>query len=360
MCQYYVQVIASNYLKNLVDQPSRMNVHKTFLHGLEDDEFQSGFCELLTTVRTIYSDIASNPKEFDMLLRENTVPNAKNAEYTQSHASFLRVPNLLFLIGYYGELQPDLSVVIPGNKLSGGAKELKIIRIQALINKLMDYGFETDGISKTLQSDDMVLIGFPQNRFLIAALKSMSEAMSAINNNDLRKAKDFFYMMDYRILENEKPKAPKQTIDYIYHVLDENQRKVAGILNDFIVKYAKPAVRMGGFSRNDWSCVYNLQAGKKVILSLNVEQENLSVKLNLANINRYIDIIKHYPEEIREAVRTSGWDCGRCNGNCAGPFSFVYEGKEYNKCRCGSFRFDHIKTDTVHYLVELLENEIRN
>lgn len=360
MCQYYVQVIASNYLKNVVEQPTRINVHKAFLHGLEEDEFQSGFCELLSTVRSIYSDIASDPKEFDMLLRENTVPNAKNADYIQSNASFLRVPNLLLLIGYYGELQPDMSVIIAGNKLSSGAKVLKITKLQALMNKLTDYGFEAEGISKTLQDDDVISIGFPQNRFLMPALKSMSEAMAAINNNDLRKAKDLFYMMNYRILENEKPKAPKLTVDYLYHALDEEKRRVAEIFNDFIAQYAKPAVRMGGFSRNDWSCVYTLQANKKVILSLNVEQENLSVKLNLANINRYADSLKQYPEEIREAIKTSGWDCGHCHDSCAGPFSFTYEGRAYSKCRCGSFVFDHINKDKVQYCIELLEKEIQN
>jgi hypothetical protein len=111
MSQYYVQVIAANYLKNLVDQPAQMKVCKSYLHGLEEDEFQSGFCELLSTVRMLYSDIASNPRDFDMLLKQNAVPDAKNTDYTQSHASFLRIPNLLFLIGYCGELQPDMTVM---------------------------------------------------------------------------------------------------------------------------------------------------------------------------------------------------------------------------------------------------------
>ena len=359
MNRYYVQVIAANYLKNLVDQPTRLNVCRSYLHGLGEDEFQSGFSELLSTVRMIYSDIASDPKDFDMPLKQNTVPDAKNTDYTQSHASFLRVPNLLFLIGYLGELQPDLTVVIPGDKLLSGAKELKITRIQTLMNKLADYGFETHGMSKTLKQDDLVSVGFPQNRFLMPALKSMSEAMSAINKNDLRKSKDLFYMMNYRMLENEKPKAPKLTVECLYHALDEDRRKVAEIFNDFIVKYAKPTVRMGGFSRNDWSCVYSLNKSNRVIMSLNIVQENLSVKLNLANISRYADSLEQYPEEIRHAIMTGGWDCGHCRGNCAGPFSFTYEGKDYNKCRCGSFVFGHINKDTACYCIDLLEKEIR-
>jgi hypothetical protein len=55
-------------------------------------------------------------------------------------------------------------------------------------------------------ADDMISIGFPQNRFLMPALKSMSEAMAAIIKNDLRKEKDFFYMMDYRSLKMKKQK----------------------------------------------------------------------------------------------------------------------------------------------------------
>lgn len=360
MCQYYVQVIAGNYLKNLVDPPTQMKVCKSFLHGVEEDEFQSGFNELLSTIRMIYSDIVSDPNQFGMLLKENTVQDAKNADYTQSHASFLRVPNLLFLISYQGELQTDLTVSITGSKLLSGAKALKITKVQALLSKLKDYGFETEGMSKTLNDGDTVTIGFPQNRFLLPALKSMAEAMAAINHHDLKKAKDFFYMMDYRMLESEKPKAPKLTVDYIYHALDEDKRRIAERINDFIIHYAKPAVRLGGFSRNDWSCVYNLQSNKRVILSLNICQENLSVKLNLAHINQYVDSLDQYPEEIREAIKTSGWECGRCHDNCSGPFSFTYEEKAYNKCRCGSFVFDHISDDKLRYCFELLEKELKS
>ncbi len=359
MCQYYVQVIAANYLKNVVDQPTRMSVCKSFLGGLEEDEFQSGFCELLSTVRMMYTDIVSNPEEFDMLLKQNTVPDAKNADYIQSHASFLRVPNLLFLIGYLGELQSDLTVIVDGSKLLSGAKELKITKVQALLEKLADYGLETEGMSKKLQSDDRISFGFPQNRFMIPALQSMSAAMAAINNNVLKKEKSFFYMMDHRILENANPKAPKLTVDHIYHALDADRRRVAEIFNDFIVKYAKTTVRMGGFSRNDWSCVYNLSTSKKVIMSLNITQDNLSVKLNLANINQYADSLTQYPEKIREAIKTSGWDCGRCHSSCAGPFSFNYEGREYNKCRCGSFVFDNIDDETIRCCIDLLEKELQ-
>lgn len=357
MYQYYVQVIAGNYLKNLVDQPHQMQVHKAFLHA-DADDLMKGFSGLHETVRQIYSDVIDHPKEFDMLLKENEITDAKNADYTNSHASFIRLPNVLFLLGYKGEFQPDMTLRISGGDIISTAKDLKITKTEFFINKLAAYGFEISGMSKKISANDEISVSFPENRFVIAALKAMADAMGAIIKGELRKAKALFYMMDYRIMENGTPKEPKMMIDAVYHALDEDMRKHAQYINDFIVKYAKPAVRMGGIMRNDWSCVYTLMNNKKVILTINVVQDNLSVKLNLANINKYTDILDQYPEDLKEAIRTGGWECGRCHDSCAGGFAFAFEGKAYNKCRCGSFVFNRIDEATKKLYIQLLDQEI--
>ncbi|MBP7175442.1 MAG: hypothetical protein KBA53_04375 [Thermoclostridium sp.] len=359
MTQYYVQDIAGNYLKNVVDTPTQLKADKYFLHGADEEELQSGYFELQSVIKSLYKDIMLSPKEFDMLMKENTVPNAKNAEYTQSHASFLRVPNLLLLLGYKGELQSDMTITIHGNTFLNGAKELKITKPQFFLKKLEDYGFETEGASKTIQAGDILKISYPQNRFMLTALTSMAESMMNILGNDLKKQKNHFYMMDYRLMESEKPKEPKLTFEHVHHALTDEQKKLAMSLNHFIVQYAKPVVRMGGLSRNDWTCAYQLNSNKRVILSLIVKQDELSVKLNLEHIRQYIDSVQQYPKEIGEAIKSGGWECGHCHSNCAGAFTFEYEGKTYNKCRCGSFEFAHLKDDTLHYYIELLEKEIK-
>ena len=73
MTQYYVQDIAENYLKNVVDPPVQLKVDKCYLHGADEEELQSGYFELLSVIISLYADIASSPKEFDMQLKENTV-----------------------------------------------------------------------------------------------------------------------------------------------------------------------------------------------------------------------------------------------------------------------------------------------
>ena len=359
MTQYYVQDIAENYLKNVVDPPVQLKVDKCYLYGADEEDLQSGYFELLSVIKSLYAGIASNPKEFDMLMKENAVPNAKNAEYTQSHASFLRIPNLLLLLGYKGELQSDMTLTINGNVFLGSAKELKITKPQFLLKKLGDYGFEIEGASKSIQAGDILSVSYPQNRFVLAALTSMAESMMNILDHDLRKAKNHFYIMDYRLLESEKPKEPKFTFDHLHHALTDEQKKFAEKFNQFIAPYAKPVIRMGGLSRNDWACAYHLHSNKRIILSLIVNQDELSVKLNLEHIHQYIDSVQQYPKAIGEAIKFGGWDCGRCHGNCAGAFVFEYEGKPYNKCRCGSFVFDHVKDDTIPYYIELLEKEMK-
>jgi hypothetical protein len=358
MYQYYVQVIARNYLQNVVDQPDEIEVHPSFLFGTEVEDFVGGYNELLSTVKKIYADIQNDPKRFDMLLKEVTDIDSKAPDYLQSHSSFLRVPNLLFLIGL-GDLQSDLSINLAGEKVTSVSKELKISKILALFNILSDFGFEVSGLNSTIKEGDIINISFPQNRYLMVALKAISEAMFAISKHDYKKSKDWFYMMDYHILKSEKPKEPKLTVDYIYHALDKEKSQIAKVFNDFISQYAKPAIRMGGFSRNDWAGTYSLNTNKTVIMSLQVSQDKLSVKLNLNHINQYIDAVKDYPEDIINTIKTSGWSCVSCRGNCAGPVLFEYESKKYNKCRCGCFLFEDIKKDNIEYCIELLKKELQ-
>lgn len=90
-------------------------------------------------------------------------------------------------------------------------------------------------------------------------------------------------------------------------------------------------------------------------MSLMIVQDNLSVKLNLYHIGKYIDKV---PPFITETLKNSGWECGHCNGKCAGGFAFELDGRSYNKCRCGSFLFNNTSSDAVPYCKALLENEL--
>ncbi|MDF2845548.1 MAG: hypothetical protein K0R00_3974 [Herbinix sp.] len=356
--QYYIQVIAENYLKNVVDDPVSMKVHDKFLYGLDLEQFKDGFIALLSLVRNLYSDVASDPGSFNMLLKDNVIFDAKNTDYTNSNASLLRIPHLLFILGAKAELQPDMTLRVDGGALSSTAKELKITGLPFLLNKLSEYGLEIMGAEKSIRSGEVISVSYPDNRALLVALKAMAEALLEMNKGDIRKQKNHFYMMHYGILENEKVKEPKLTVESIYHALDTVRRESASILHESIANVTKQAVRMGGFMRNDWSCVYTSNKNKKVLMSLQVNHDVLSAKLNLQNIGQYMPLVEEQPEKIRESIRSNGWDCGHCNHGCSGGFSFKMDGQAYNKCRCGAFLFPDITMEDVKSFETLLSQEL--
>lgn len=353
--KYYVEDIAGNYLKNLADVPKMMIIHPSCLCGTDKEQFQEGFYALQQLVRRLYADIIKDPSGFGMLLKENVEPNAKSSNYTLSNLSFVRIPNLLFVLGTAGTLLPEVSLEIKGERLLSSAKELKITNLSFLLKKLCEYGFEMDG---AIKDGAIVNITYPGNRCLVAALKAMADAQLRLNKGDIKKSKNYFYMLHSGLVENEPVKAPRLSVDMVLHALGDEQRKIAADLHEAIASVSKATVRMGGFMRNDWSCVYKGKKSGKVLMRLDVVQDRLSAKLNLQHIGQYINTVMTYPENIRNVIRSSGWECGHCHDSCAGGFAYIMEGQSYNKCRCSAFLFDNISADEIPYCKELLSREL--
>ena len=74
-----------------------------------------------------------------MLLKEMEKSDAKNSDYTGSGQSLVRVPNLLFVLGAEGELQPDMSPRLEAEGCFRRKGGLKITGLPLLLRKLTDY-----------------------------------------------------------------------------------------------------------------------------------------------------------------------------------------------------------------------------
>ena len=360
LTNYYVQGIAQNYLKNIAEPPKAFTVHPSFMRGLEPDEFYDGFTALHGLMRGLLSDIIQEPETFGMLLKECVEDDPKNPDYTNSNASFIRVPNLLLVLGVNSALTPDGVMQIEGQALSAAAKELKITNTPFLLGKLRDYGFVIEGLGKTVKPNDMITLTYPDCPSLTAALKAMAEALLAVNKGDIKKSKNFFYMLNSKLLANDKGKAPKLEIDDMLRTIEGEQRAAVRRLHDFAAQAAKPVIKMGGFMRNDWSCVYTANKSNRVLMTIHVNQDKVSAKLNLQHIGGYIDRLRGYSGGVLETIRSSGWDCGHCSEGCSGGFAFELDGQSYNKCRCGSFLFDRVAADTVTVYEEMLQMELES
>jgi hypothetical protein len=357
--KYYVQTIADNYLRNLSSDSVLGNVHERFLRGLNNEEFTDGFCSLLAIFNNLYTDIAHNPADFGMMFKEIEDINVKTPDYTNSNASFLRVPNLLYVLGLSSTASSDGALKVDCNALLANAKALKITGLPALLEKLRDYGFDISDFGKSPKTGEILSISFTDNRYLTAVLKSMAEALSELTRGDLRNPKnDYFYMMVPALLEFEIVKEPKLTIDTLYNALDEAQRDLAAGLHNLVENDTKYSIRKGQLMRNEWTSTYTTKKSKKVLMSLQVNQDKLSVKLNLNHINQYISIIKDMPEIISNVITTGGWECSGCNPRCSGGFAFEIDGNSYNKCHCGSFVFSVLSVEDIINYESLINKEL--
>jgi len=358
--KYYAQIIAGNYLKNITAEPCSINVDGKFLHGLSIDEFAEGFVSLLALVRRLYSDIANNPADFGITLKEIEDIDAKTTDYTNSNAGFLRVPNLLYILGLSSTLESNGALAVDCGSLLANAKALKITGLPILLAKLREYGFDVSDFGKSPKAGETLSVIYIDNRYLTVALKSMADALSELTKGDLRNSKnDYFYMMHPALLEGESVKEPKLTIDSIYNILDEVQRGYADTLHKSVENVTKLSIRKGQLMRNDWTCTYTNKKTKKVLMSLQVSQDKLSAKLNLQNINQYIPVVAEMPEKIQNVIVSGGWECGSCNPRCSGGFAFEIDGKAYNKCHCGSFVFGDFSSEDIPFYQRLIEIEMK-
>lgn len=354
--RYYVQDIAVNYEKNLSAEPSGYAIHSSNLYGIDEAEMKSGYRALRSLFGRMYHGIEADPSSFSMLLRESLVPDAKDSAYTLSNQSLVRVPNLLFAFGVWGELDADGALVIGGNVLNEAIKTLKITKAAAFIDQLSQYGLEITGVTKTLGPGDRAALCYPDNRFLPAALKATASAMLAINKGEPKRGKDLFYSLNAGLLETAPGKAPNLSLEAMCRTISPERAEIARRFDRIISPHAKRKVTMSGIMRNDWGCVYTLTSNKRIVLTLNVNQQALHVKMNLAHLEGYTALLDECSEALRNSM-LSTWECGHCNPGCAGGFKFIYQDKAYNKCRGGAFQVPDVRVDQVDDCIRFLEKE---
>ena len=358
--KYYVQEIAKNYLRNLTSEPDLIDVHPHYLHGLDISEFTGGFLTLHRLVRSMYTDIISDPGDFGMPLIEAVDENPKSVEYTKSHDGFKRVPHLLLILGAFGSVDVDLTLSIGGVDLIAAAKKMKIVKMPELLEKLTNYGFVVSGYVKTVKDGDVLSVGYPDCRALIAALKSMAEAQRSIGKGKLEHSNTFFYMMMPEILASQPATEPILRFENMYSALNAHNRDVAKVFDDCVVGKTKSKFKTLDFMRNRWTGSYTGVKSKKALLTMRAEQDNLIVKLNLESINDYMGVVMGLPEQLRVDIRDNAWPCNKesCNPKCVGGFVFDMDGKTYNKCRGGAFSFTNVSDDDAAHLRTLLELEM--
>jgi len=336
---------ANKNLRGTEKNFENMTVHNSYLYGLTLEEFTSGICELSKIFISIYTGMINEPHSYAMKNDDDGKGLEKNM-------------NFLFTLSQVGGLNND-SIEANGMALATALKEAKVTKPETYFQILEQLGFIITGLGKKIEASEKITIEYPDNHYIFTALKSMTDAISMFTKNKPHKQCNvYFELLDHRVLINYPATEPAITMEYIMPRLTKESRDVVQTLCGIVEPLAKCNIK-GGFGHY-WTPTFTLKSTKRVIMSIKLTLDNHDVKLNLANLGKYTEMLDDFPAKIINEITGGGWGCGGsgCNPSCAGAFKFDLYGKSYAKCRGGSFVFHAPDKSETELLIRLLKKEI--
>ena len=337
--------MANKNLIGLTKNFEEMVVHEKYLHGLVPEDFASGMIALAEVFHTIYTGMISEPQLYAMKSSDDSKGLAKTM-------------NFLFLLAQTGVIN-NTSLEVEGKMLAPILKDARVTKPEMYLRIFESMGFEAVGLDKKIAESENIIINFPDNRNLLTALKAMVDAAGAFSRIDPNGCNSYLALLDYRILENYPAIKPKPTIEYALTKVKSEISERVEVFYHFIKPLAKCAVK--GDPLSSWTATFTLKSTKKVIMSLRFSMESYSVKLNLANLGKYAELINGLTQKRINEIKDGGWASrceSSCNPNCGKPYEFEWDGVSYSKCIGGSFYFDNPDAHDSELLLGLLKKEI--
>jgi len=325
-------------LAGLSEDFDKINIHENYLYGISKKDFYSGMDALAQTFRALYTGMINEPQNYAM--KDND--DKKGLEMNM---------NFLFLLAQKGDLNNG-SLDIDGKPLALALKEAKVTKPETYFNILEPLGFVIAGLGNKIEASDIITIEYPDNSYLLTALKAMAEAISMFSKlKPHQQSSNYFELLDYRVLENYPATEPTTTIEYILSKIKGESQGVVKLFYDFIKPHATCQIK--GSIRHYWTLTFTLKSTKKVIMSLKVNLKSHDVKLNLFNLNKYTGILNGSPAKMLNEIRHGGWETDN-----EYAFVFDFDGTTYRKDPDGSFVFTKPDKNDFELLIKLLKKEL--
>ena len=334
---------AQKNLAGLAHDFTGINIHKEYLYGIAEGAFRSGLETLADTFTAIYTGMNSTPQAYAM----------KNEDDSKGLVKYM---HFLLVAAQKGSLC-NTALEIDGSALAQALKDAKVTKPEMYFPMLAAWGFTTTGLGKKIESSETIILEYPDNRYLVTALKAMADAVSAFSKINANGGNHYFEMLDARVLENNPATEPKATMEYILAKVNNESRDVVGMFYEYIKPHAKCTIK--GSLHWYLTPTFTLKSTKKVIMSFKITLDSHEIKLNLAHLGEYAALLDGFPERLKKEIINNGWNCGQCAtkpSTCA--FAFDLDGISYRKCRCGSFVFAEPDKNDARLLLGLLEKEL--
>lgn len=329
---------------------SNISVDESYLQGLSKEDFISGMNGLSQIFMAMYVGMNKTPSQYAMKNNDDVKGLVKNM-------------NFVFLMAKIGVLNRHLELEIDGRSFASALKESRVTKPEIYFNVFEQLGFIATGLSNKIETSDIIKIEYPDNRFVLPALKAMTKGINEARSNVssiaqgiyVNQGNEHFEFLDPRVIQ-KYPSDMSLTIDYLLDNMDDDRRYLLMEVYELLKDHTK--IKLEGSNHHNWKGTFSLKANKRVLVTFHYRWDHFDVKLNLANLGDYVEETSSFPKTMIDEMINGGWECGVCNPNCAKPFEFTLGGVHYKKCHCGSFIFSNPDKASSKMLLGLLKREL--
>jgi len=122
--------------------------------------------------------------------------------------------------------------------------------------------FAITGLGKKMEICETISLEYPGHNGLLAVLKAMADAITKFSKSKPHQiSRNYFELLDYRVLENYPATEPVDTLEYIISKIKPESRDVVKIFYDFIIPLAKCQIK--GSIGHYWTPDIHLKTYKK-------------------------------------------------------------------------------------------------
>lgn len=119
----------------------------------------------------------------------------------------------------------------------------------------------------------------------------------------------------------------------------------------------KAAIRYAT-AHKSWKCVYSKRKPKRVLFTIECDEDKWSIKANLFHIDQYKESVESCSDNIKNAIK-SAYDCRMCSSRCKGGAQFTIDNQQFVKCIGCCFYFRNLpdeEWDCIRSLIEMESN----
>lgn len=361
---YVVSKIALKRRSELVEPPENLKIHKSFLIGLEGEEFSSAFRAIHRLFYELLSDLAKDPVRFGLSgLKTDQMRGGKEESEARIAADWPFY--LLLYLFASGKMDNGIFTVdVPAfRSVNKGTKTVK--HCENYFKIFSEYGFVFKGLNHYRIPNNAATfsIAFPEFSAVLHVLHLVAEKCYKYlelngfalfftwNYRLVTQARDEMAFDGHEVLaDGLKDKTEQEFVFRFHEAMKEN-----GYVCKTLANHDGPIIR---YFENEKQPVYLFEIAFDNIMT--TQDYSINVKLRIRDVEPCLEYLEQCPETVKDMFRKDFRQYSpECESKrfCEKSLHYVYEGKNRWHCACygASFQGVPMIIDNIRHYIALVK-----